>query len=60
LKSIDNVIDEDLRNSLFFLKKSLSQDMTLKLLDMNNSHIPNIENKFEKIIDDFTSNNVFF
>jgi len=58
LKSIDNEIDRDLKNNLIVFNQNLSEDLRLKLLDVNSSFMPIRDKKFEKIIGDFTKNRV--
>jgi hypothetical protein len=56
LKSIDNVIDEDLKNNLMVFNHN--EDLKHKLLDVNSSYIPIRDKKFGEVLDDYTKNRV--
>lgn len=58
LKSIDNVIDEDLKNNLMIFNHNLSEDLKTKLLDINTCYMPLRDKKFEEILNDLTCNKV--
>ena len=59
-KSIDNIIDEDLKNNLIVFNHNLSEDLKLKLLDVNSSFMPIRDKRFEEVLEDYAKNRVIF
>ena len=60
LKSIDNVIDEDLKNNLIIFNQNRTDNLESRLLDVHNSFMPIRDKKFERVLNDITDNKVKF
>ena len=58
LKSIDNLIDQDLKNTLMMFNQNISENLTQKLLNINSSYMPLRDMKFEKVLKNITKNKV--
>ena len=58
LKSIDNVIDKDIKSDLMKFNPELNIQLRMKLLSMTISFFPLREEKFSRFLDDYVSNKV--
>jgi Ca2+-binding EF-hand superfamily protein len=56
LKSIDNIIDNDIKNDLMRFNPDVNDQLRTKLLNLRVSYIPLRDGKFNKLIEDFVSN----
>lgn len=60
LKSIDNIIDQELQNKLMIFNRKLSDDLKNRLLDVNTCYMPLRDKKFQAVMNKFIANKVFF
>ena len=58
LRTIDNLIDNDIRNELISFNPDLNDQLRMKLLSTRISSIPLREQKFAKLINNFVANKV--
>ncbi len=56
MKSIDNVIDKDVRKDIMQFNPELNDQLRMKLLSMKTSYTPLREEKFTRLLNDFVSN----
>lgn len=56
MKSIDNVIDKDVKKDIMQFNPELNDQLRMKLLSMKISYTPLREEKFTRLLNDFVSN----
>ena len=56
LKSIDTVIDKDVKKDIMQFNPDLNEQLRMKLLSMKTSYTPLREEKFTRLLNDFVSN----
>ena len=60
LKSIDNVIDKDIKSDLMKFNPELNIQLRMKLLSMTISFFPLREKKFSSFLEHYVSNKVIY
>ena len=56
LKSIDNIIDNDIKNDIMSFNPEANEQLRIKLLNQRVAFIPARDEKFGRLIDDFVLN----